>query len=320
MLNASARLRPRRANDMSNAASLFGESLRVLIGGWPKGGKTGAIVALLNAGYKVRMLDFEGNYDVLLNYADPKTLKNLDIATFQDKQSSTGETAWDSDDAPKQMAYSRALQQMKDWKTTDEKGNPISLGASYTWGSDTVVVVDNLTRLGEMSFRRARKLANKKAGQADVKVWGLAVDELVNFLAWLTRKTNHFHLVVLAHWQMLGPDVPMSSSNEDGEIKDLKKQIATERAAMLETKLFPKGVTKENSRNIGSLLPVMLEAKRVVTGTKVRRVLLTETEEAVDLAFPVPGAAKQYPIETGLATIFELLGAKAPGLGNKEKA
>jgi hypothetical protein len=290
------------------------ESLRVMIGGWPKGGKTGAIVALLNAGYKVRVLDFEGNYDVLLNYARPETLQNLDIATFQDKQSTDGATAWDSDVEAKKMAYSQAIQQLKDWKTTDADGNPASLGASYTWGPDTVLVVDNLTRLGEMSFRRARRILNKKAGQVDVKAWGLAVDELVNFLAWMTRKTNHFHLVVLAHWQMLGPDIPMSSASEDGEIKDLKKQIATERAAMLETKLFPKGVTKENSRNIGSFLPVLLEAKRVVNGSKVKRVLLTETDEAVDLAFPVPGAEKSYPIETGLATIFALLGAKAPGL------
>jgi len=176
------------------------------------------------------------------------------------------------------------------------------------------VVLDNITRLGEMSFRRARRILNKKAAQADVKAWGVAVDELVALLQWMTRKTNKFHLVVLAHWQMLGPDVPMSSQSEDEDIKDLKKQIATERAAMLETKLFPKGVTKENSRNIGSFLPVLLEAKRIVNGTKVNRFLLTETEEAIDLAFPVPGAAKRYPIETGLATIFELLGAKAPGL------
>jgi hypothetical protein len=118
---------------------------------------------------------------------------------------------------------------------------------------------------------------------------------------------------------MLGPDVPMSSSNEDEEVKDLKKQIATERAAMLETKLFPKGATKENSRNIGSFLPVLLEAKRIVNGTKVKRVILTETDEALDLAFPVPGAEKSYPIETGLATIFELLGAKAPGQKQEKK-
>jgi hypothetical protein len=301
---------------MSNAAALkaSGDSLRVLIGGWPKGGKTGAIVALLNAGYKVRVLDFEGNYDVLLNFANPKSLKNLDIATFQDKQSSDGATPWDTDVEAKQMAYARALQQLKDWKTTDEDGNEITFGPAFKWGNDTVLVVDNITRLGEMSFRRARRILNKKTSQADARAWGLAVDELVAFIGWLTRKTNKFHLVVLAHWTLLGPEVPMSSNSEDEGVKDLKKQIATERAAMLETKLFPKGVTKENSRNIGSLLPVILEAKRIVNGSKVSRRLLTETEEPIDLAFPVPKVEKSYPIETGLATIFELLGAKAPGL------
>jgi hypothetical protein len=301
---------------MANAAAMKAgqDPLRVMVGGWPKGGKTASIVALLNAGYKVRMLDFEGNYDVILNYAKPEALKNLDIVTIQDKQSSDGMTPFDSVDSPKDMGYSRALQQLKDWKTTDADGQPISLGAAYTWGPDTVLVLDNLTRLGEMSNRRARRLKGQKAGSSTANTWGLAVDELVAFLQWLTRKTNRYHLVVLAHWQMLGPEVPMSSKDDDPDIKDLKTQIATERAAMLETKLFPKGVTKENSRNIGSYLPVLLEAKRVVKGTKVTRVLLTETDEAIDLAFPVPGAEKSYPIETGLATIFELLGAKAPGL------
>lgn len=300
---------------MANAASLNeAPSLRVLIGGWPKGGKTGAIIALLQAGYKVRMLDFEGNYDVLLRFTPKELLKNLDIATFQDKLTSDGSSAFDSDLAPKEMAYAKALQQMKDWKTTDEKGNPISLGASYTWGPDVVVVVDNLTRLAEMSKRRAKRMLNLKAAASDKRAWGLAVDELVNFLQWLTRKTNHFHLVVLAHWQVLGPDLPEDAKGDDDEIKDLKKQIATERAAMIETKLFPQGVTKANSRNIASYLPVVLEAKRVVNGSKVKRVLLTETDEAIDLAFPAPGAEKSYPIESGLAKIFELLGAKAPGL------
>lgn len=301
---------------MSSATSIkaAGDSLRLMIGGWPKGGKTGSIVALLNAGYKVRVLDYEGNNDVLMNYTKPAALKNLDIAVFQDKQTSDGATAWDSDDEPKKMAYARSLQQMKDWATDDGKGGVTTFGPSYKWGNDTVVVVDNLTRLGEASFARARRILNKKPGMSDVKVWGLAVDEEVAFLKWLARKSNKFHLVVLAHWQMLGPDIPMSSMSEDDEIKDLKKQIATERAAMLPTKLFPKGVTKENSRNVNSLFPVLLEAKRVVNGSKVSRVLLTETDEEIDLAFPVPGAAKSYPIDTGLATIFELLGAKAPGL------
>ncbi|HEY6018911.1 MAG TPA: hypothetical protein VIY48_03180, partial [Candidatus Paceibacterota bacterium] len=280
-------------------------------------GKTGAIVALLNAGYKVRVLDFEGNYDVLLQYAKPETLANLDIATFQDKQTSDGATAWDTDTIAKDLAFSKAMQQMKDWKTTDAAGNPISLGASYTWGPDTVVVVDSVTSLGKASFLRARRLKGQKPGQSDPQTYDLAVKEMDAFLGWMARKTNHFHLVVLMHWQMLGPDVPMSAKSEDEEIKDLKKQIATERAALLPTKLFPIGVTKASSRNIHSGMPVLIEAKRVVNGTKVRRWLYTETDEELDLAFPVPGAEVRYPIETGLATIFELLGAKAPNKQEK---
>lgn len=301
---------------MSSAAAIkeAGDSLRIMIGGWPKGGKTGAIAALLNVGYKVRVLDFEGNYDVLLNYTKPAALANLDIATFQDKQMTDGSQAFDSDALPKDMAFAKALQQLKDWQTDDGKGNKVSLGPAYKWGNDTVVVVDSTTALGKASFQRARRLKNKRPGDNDPQTYDLAVKEMDALLGWLWRKTNHFHVIVLVHWQMLGPDVPMSAKAEDEEIKDLKKQIATERAALLPTKLFPIGITKASSRNIHSGVPVLLEAKRIVNGTKVKRVLITETDEEIDLAFPVPGAPKELPIETGLATIFELLGAKAPGL------
>lgn len=296
------------------------EAIRMMIGGWPKGGKTGAIVALLNAGYKVRVLDFEGNYDPLLQYAKPEALANLDIATFQDKQVSDGATAFDSDEIAKNMAFARALQQMKDWKTTDAEGKPISLGASYTWGPDTVVVLDSFTAFSEASKRRARRIKNAKAGVMDPQTYNLAVDEANAFVDWLARKTNHFHLVVLAHWQMLGPDIPYGAKSEDEDIKDLKKQIATERALMLPTKLFPIAATKASSRNVHSKFPILLEAKRVVNGSKVRRWLYTTTDEEIDLAFPVPGAEDRYPIETGLATIFKLLGAKAPGLTQEKTA
>ena len=106
---------------MANAQFLKDEavSLRIMIGGWPKGGKTGAIAALLNAGYKVRVLDFEGNIDPLLQYTKPEFLKNLDIATFQDVLTSDGATAFDSDKSAKEMGYSRALQQLKDLMRTD---------------------------------------------------------------------------------------------------------------------------------------------------------------------------------------------------------
>ena len=53
--------------------------------GYPGSGKTGALAALANVGYKLRVLDYGGNFQSLVGFADDRALPNIDIVSLQDR-------------------------------------------------------------------------------------------------------------------------------------------------------------------------------------------------------------------------------------------
>lgn len=298
---------------MANAAQMVAsgtEPLRILLAGWPGSAKTGAVSALLNAGYKVRLLDFEGNYEPLFQFTDPAKLANLDIKTFQEKVEDIDGQYIDAGGIP--TAFTNAMKTLKSgWKTTDAKGNEVDLGRMSEWGPDVVLVVDSMTALSRLVKMRARKMMNKTPRNETAALWGAARDDLTNFIELLKRKENRFHLVVIGHLQMIGPDVPMDSKKEDMEIADLKRDIALQKAAMMDTRLYPRAVTKDQSMSIHALFPVFLLAKRKIKGSHVTYELTAEAGPELDLKFPSKGPMT-FPIETGLADVFSALGAKPP--------
>lgn len=300
---------------MANAAKIQNAPVRMLIVGYPGGGKTGAIASLLNAGFKVRLVDFEGNYQPLLAFTDPDKLQNLDIVSFQDKLM-IGPNGVEPEGIP--QAFNSAMKMLKSWKYTEDDGTEVDLGRSADWGPDTVVVVDSMTALGEVSMRRARKMMNKNLTNTTAAVWGMAVEDQMAFIKVLNAEKNRYHVVVLAHLQMIGPETPMSSNSESQDIKDLKEQMALERAELIPTRLYPRAVTKNLSTVIHKEFSSMIIAERKVKpGNKIERVLRTTSGEELDSKMPARNVEAAYPLETGLATIFAKLGARAPGSEGK---
>jgi hypothetical protein len=294
---------------MANAASLVGKApARILITGWPGAAKTGCLAALANVGYKLRVLDYEGNYAPLLNYVKPEFLKNIDIVTFQDKLSGTQNPQYISPIGVPN-AFNNSLKQMQDWKTEDADGNPISLGASKDWGLDTIVVTDTITGMGEGAFKRAQVMMNKTPMNTTQQVWGMAVADQLNFIKLINAQTNRFHHIALAHLTMIGPaDITKDDS-------DLTKELKEAVAELLPTRYYPKGVTKNFSQTLAKEFPVHLLAERKMKGGKPDRYLKLETGDELDLKFPVPNAPSRVPIDTGMATVFELLGYTPPAKG-----
>ena len=283
----------------------------ILAVGYPGAGKTGMIAALLNAGFKVRMIDFEGNTDPIIEFTEPKFLKNFDAVLIEDEMR-MGAQHMEPLGIP--TAFNRALGLMNEWKYTDGKGKEINLGKSREWGSDTVLVVDSMSGLNEACMRRAMKMMNVTSGQPPVTVYNAAVDDATNFIKTVNKKSNAYNVIFLAHLTMIGPDIPMSSKSEDQDLKDMKLQMALEKAELIPTRFYPKAVTKGMSTTIHKEFPTMLLVERQVKAGKTVRVIRTQSGEEVDTKFPVRDSEKSYPIEDGLATIFEKLGVKAPKL------
>lgn len=304
---------------MANAALLKGRlPYRGFHIGYPGSGKTGAIASLLNVGYKVRILDFEGNYGPLLAYADDRALANLDIVTLQDKiggQGSNDEKYVPVSGIP--QAFNTALKMLNHWKYKDDDGNEIDLGDPADWGPDTILVDDSLTSLALAVKRRAIKMSNASPLDMRSNVWGLGVEDLMAFIDKQKNDKRHYHLIINCHKQMLGPENFVNQDDKQmakkGDSTMLDQKLEAIRDGFIPTRIYPASITKPNSQNIHGALPIMLEFDKIDGPRGTQRVIKTDSGPQIDVKIAGKGLKKAYAIETGLAEIFETLGYKAPG-------
>lgn len=284
---------------MANAAKLaLREPVRMMIVGYPGSAKTGGLAALANMGYKLRILDYDGNIAPLIRYTKPEFLKNIDVMLFEDKLKAGPAYI----DATNPDAFYRGLQAMDSWKYKEADGTEVDLGASKDWGCDTIVVLDSLTAMGEASKRRAMRLGNKTPTNMTDGTWGFAMKEQDAFIEKLTSAANNFHVIVLAHLKMIGPnDIRKGDSDVTVEIKQRLVD-------MVPTRLFPSALGKALPPVIGGHFPAIICAETRYKNGQPQRVLSHIPREDLDLKLPIPNfPTAPLPVETGLATIFKEL-------------
>lgn len=265
--------------------------------GYPGAGKTGSLACLLNAGYKIRFLDFDGNLEPLLLHADKDKLDNLDVIHFEDKMR-VGQAFHEPIGIP--TAFSNALKMMDRW-TYQEGDKTVDLGASDEWGLDTIVVLDSLTAMGDAAMSRVMKLMNKTKMNNTDRVWGLAMGEQHEFIKRLTRPSNRFHVLVLAHLKMIGPK---DARQGDSPVTE---QIKREQASIIETRLFPSALGWLLPQQIGGDFPTLLEITASVKAGNVKRVIRTVPRPELDVKLPALLVDKELDIKDGLLTIFRAL-------------
>jgi hypothetical protein len=284
---------------MANAATLRRKlPARIMIVGYPGTAKTGSLVSLANAGYKLRVLDFDGNIDPLLLFTDPAKLENIDIVNLQDNLKDAGGYIG-VNGLP--TAFARGLKLMDRWAYKDEDGNEVDLGRSKDWGPDTIVVVDSLTRLGDAAFRRALGLLNRTPANVTQQVWQLAMKEQEAFIDKLTNASNNFHIVVLAHLTIISPkDV----TKDDADLtKDIKEQVAD----LIPARLFPSALGQKLPPKIGGYFPTLLLAEADFNGANASRKLKTITRPDLDLKIPAKDFPKSVDISDGLLKVFDAI-------------
>lgn len=289
---------------MANAAKLAQrEPSRLLLVGYPGAGKTGALAALANMGYKIRMIDFDGNYLPLIKYTKPEFLPNIDIQTFEDKLKA-GARFMETVGQP--QAFANALKSLDNWKYKEEDGTEINLGSSKDWGCDTIVVVDGMTSMGKASMRRATHMLNKTTDTITDRVWGLAMAEQENFIEKLTAADNKFHVIVLSHLKMIGPaDIRKGDS-------DLTQTIKEQQAELIPTRLYPSALGKVLPPVIAGHFPIMLLAEQRTKAGQTKRVISAKTTSELDLKIPMK-MDTELPLENALATIFTELAPPLAG-------
>lgn len=299
---------------MANLATNAGENpVRMMIGGEPGTAKTGALVALVNAGFKLRILDFDSNLEPLKAYCKPEMLANVDAITFVDKMR-VGASFMEPIGIP--TAFSDALRALDHWRYYTDTNEFITLnptpgrevtdlGHSKDWGPDTIVVLDSMTAQGEAAFRRAQKLMNKTPANTTQQVWNLAMSEQLNFIKKLTKSGAKHHVIVLAHLKIIAP----KDTNRDDS--DLTKELKSRLVEFVPTKYFPRALGYELPQTMAGEFPTFIKTEsKLLPGNKIKRIIRTQPDGLLDLK--VPGnVPSELSIETGLLEIFKVLSPQA---------
>lgn len=266
---------PNLADHQSN------DFVKLLLVGDAQSGKTGSLVSLVKAGYKLRILDLDNKLDVLKYFIMrecPKLIENVEYRTIRDIRS-MGNTGAVIKGSPK--AYINGIKMLDHWKYTDENGREIDLGKPAEWGSGIILVIDSLSRLCDAAYDWREPLTPVgKSGERDGRAtYGDAQDAIENLLAMLTGPGVETNIIVIAHGIYM--DLPDGTS-----------------------KIFPQGVGQKLSPKIPQYFPSVIRYKNVAG----RRTIQLKSDAMIDLSNPAPFAMKDtLDIETGLAEFFAVL-------------
>lgn len=249
---------------------------KLLLIGDSKSGKTGSLVSLVTAGYKLRVLDLDNLLDVLkymITHHCPENLNNVEFRTLRDKRKS-GPAGSMLDGKP--TAWIDSLKMLDNWRYGDT-----DLGRPSEWGADCILVIDSLSRLCDAAYDFHETIIPVgKGGQYDARaVYGNAQDDVEKLIGMLTSPTFAVNVIVIAHVTY--------QEQPDGT-----------------TKGFPQGVGQKLSPKI----PQYFSSVALLENKHGKRGIRTTSTALMDLANPAPFLVQpSYPIETGLADFFAAL-------------
>lgn len=245
--------------------------VNMLVLGDSGAGKTGGLASLVDAGLKVRILDFDNGVGPIRGFVKkPELLANVDFLTLRDDYKLIGPKVA----ATKASAFQRGMQALTDGK---EWGNP-DIGPLSTWGSDCVLVVDTLSTMSKSSFQMVLIANGRAAGRPEQSDYGTAMDNVENFLNLVTGPDIKCHVLVQTH----------TTRNEDTG------------------KIYPEALGSKLPPKVAKPFDNMISLS---VGPGGKRQYKTKIDGMLALKTAVP-LSESYPLETGLADIFRALTGK----------
>lgn len=244
---------------------------KMLLIGDSGAGKTGATLELANAGYTVRIADFDCKSAMIARNSGivkPENLKNLDIIPFRGPKGKAREGY---------RMYKKALDSWED------------KGALEDWDEDVVFVIDSMTFMNDSIMAGVKYMnpISKSGAQQHGVVWyGAGQDILRDELSRLTSPDVKCHVLILSHKDYL-----------DNQIDDGDK-------VKVRTKVYPKGIGKKLSPHIGAYFNTMLEVRSRQIYTQPSSIIDTKIP-----ILKINGLKDKYPVAGGLPEIFKLLEA-----------
>lgn len=244
---------------------------KILLCGDSGSGKSGALTSLVNAGYKLRILDMDNGLETLKTFVlhtCPDKIDNVEFRTIRDEY--VAGPAGPVVTKPK--AFVNAIKMLDKWKYDD-----VDLGDPSEWGPDVIVVVDSLSFLSDAAFDWAKGMAPTAK---DPRQWyGAAQEAVESCLAQLTSETFRTNVIVTAHIRYI--------ENPDGTKKGYPNSVGSA---------------------LGPTIPRYFNNWAQCENKNGKRSIVTGATAMLDLKNTKPfDMAKSYPIDTGLADYFEVL-------------
>jgi len=232
-------------------------------------GKTSSLASLVEAGYKLRILDFDNGLDSLVSQVRrrcPDKAQNVSFETLRDQYKGSGAGVV-LDGAPK--AFITAMQLLDKWG---------ELGKPSQWPTDTVLVIDSLTFFSQAAFNYAHFL---NPGAKDKRaIFYSAQESIEHTLAMLTAESFKPNVIVIAHMTFL--------NRPDGT-----------------TKGFPIAVGQALSPKIAPYFNSVALVESSGSGQSIKRSMRTVSTPLIDLKNPASfELAETLPIDQALVTFF----------------
>lgn len=167
------------------------EIVKLLSLGDSSAGKTGSLASLVDAGLKLRILDFDNGLSVLGGYVKDKALlKNVSYVTLRDDYNFlAGRVSIKS-----ATAFQRGMNALDNGKEFGE-----GVGGIRSWGPDTVFVLDTLALASKASLYQVMVINGRGAQSPHQSDYGTAMESIERLLEMVTSDSVKCHVIVNTH-------------------------------------------------------------------------------------------------------------------------
>jgi hypothetical protein len=239
-------------------------------------GKTTSLFSLLQAGYKLRIYDFDNLLSPLISITRgkaPELLENIEFMSFRDEMATTSQGPI----VPSPRAFTDGLKALDKWEDGSKPKE---------WGPDYITVIDSLTTASRAAYFWGRGMQGGNTFAEGVSMRGFdprqafhtAQQGIMNIIALLTSDSFYCNVIVIAH---------IKYYEQDGATKGFPVTVGTA---------------------IGPEVPTYFPTIALATKNGASRVIRTRSTNMIDLKNPRSfdrEFSEELSMDTGLAQYFE---------------
>lgn len=233
-------------------------------------GKTGSLASLVDAGYNLRILDFDGKASIIANYCKkPENLEGSSAIPLQDdfKLGVGGRVA-----IKKADAFNNGMKLLNKWED-----DGVDYGSVESWTEKEVLVIDTLGMMGRSSLNMVLFANGYMNKPPEIQHWGTAMENVEKVVAQLCSDSIPCHVIVNCH-------IDLREAATGGVIKAYPDALGA--------KLGPK-----ISRYFNTQITLSVRGG-------VRKFQL-DKDGIIPCKMQKPMTEKDLPIETGWAQLFK---------------